>query len=60
MSTPEERITVPDITTEEKRRKALKDTLGDLRRFHRKILKAHGGRPLPNSVSDLDEIRDGR
>jgi hypothetical protein len=51
---------VPDITTEEKRRNALRATLEDLRKFHRKVLKAHGGKPLPSSVSDLDEIRDGR
>ena len=60
MSTPGEKITVPDITTEEKRKKAMKNTLSDLRRFHRKILKAHGGKPLSSTVSDLDEIRDGR
>lgn len=43
---------------EEETRKLMEDTLGDLKGFHKKILKAHGGKPLPDSVSDLDEIRD--
>ena len=60
MSTPKERIRSADIATEEKRRKALKNTLKDLRRFHRKVLESHGGKPLPTSVADLDEIRDER
>ena len=55
-----EKITTPDISTEEKRRKALKDTLVELRKFHRKLLKSRGGKPLPDSVADLAEIREGR
>jgi len=55
-----EKITTPDTSTEEKRRKALKDTLRDLRRFHRKLLRSRGGKPLPDSVADLAEIREGR
>lgn len=55
-----ERITVPTIHADDKRKKALRKTLTDLRKFQRKILDSRGGRPLPDSVSDLTEIREGR
>lgn len=55
-----ERVTIPTTDTEEKRKKALRRTLVDLRKFQRKILESHGGRPLPDSVADLTEIREGR
>lgn len=55
-----ERVSTPDIDTEEKRKKALRDTVRQLRAFHKKILKSRGGKPLPDSLADLVEIREGR
>jgi len=55
-----ERITVSTVGAEEKRKKALRRTLADLRKFQCKVLESHGGKPLPDSVSDLTEIREGR
>ncbi len=55
-----ERVTIPTADTEEKRKKAMRRTLADLRKFQRKILESHGGKPLSDSVSDLTEIREGR
>ena len=55
-----ERATIPTTDAEEKRKKVLRRTLADLRKFQRKILESHGGKPLPHSVVDLTEIRQGR
>jgi len=59
-TTSGKRISVPDIATEEKRRRALRDTVRDLRRFHKKILEAHCGKPIPSSVPEINETREGR
>lgn len=48
-----ERITIPTTDAEEKRKKVLRRTLSDLRKFQRKILESHGGKPLPESISDV-------
>lgn len=53
-------MTIPDIGTEEKRKKTMRALLKDLRRFQKSVLKSHGEKPLPSSVADLNEIREGR
>lgn len=50
-------LTVPSIETEEKRKKTMKALIKDLRKFQKSVLRAHGGRPLPDSAADLRGIR---
>ncbi len=54
-----EGVAVCWTTSADARRRVLRDTLDNLKEFHRKVLETHGGKPLPDSVSDLDDIRDG-
>ena len=49
---------IPDIQTEEKRKKTMKALVRDLRRFHKSLLRSHGRKPLPDSVVGLNEIRE--
>lgn len=53
-------MTIPDIGTEEKRKKTMRALVKDLRKFQKSVLRSHGGKPLPDSVADLREIREGR
>ena len=54
------RVTASHTSDSDKRKKSMRDTARQLREFHQKVLKAHDGRPLPDSVSDLSDIREGR